>query len=112
MDCTFAVHPALGPGFKEKIYQRATCLELDARGLKFECEKAIEVRFKEWRIPGQKIDLLVEQFVLVEMKVVPKLRPLHTAQVVSYLKTLDLQIGLLINFNVTVLKDGFKRVVR
>ena len=112
MDCAFAVHRALGPGFKEKIYQRATCPELDARGLKFECEKAIEVRFKEWRIPGQKIDLLVEQFVLVEMKVVPKLRPLHTAQVVSYLKTLDLQIGLLINFNVTVLKDGFKRVVR
>jgi len=70
------------------------------------------VKFREWRIPGQRVDLLVEQFVLVEAKVVPKLRAIHRAQVVSYLKTLDLRIGLLINFNVAVLKDGFKRVVR
>ena len=112
MDCAFAVHRILGPGFRERVYQRALSLELDSRGLKFEAEKQIEVRFREWLIPGQRLDLLVEKFVLVEAKVVPKLRPLHTAQVVSYLKTLDLHIGLLINFNVPVLKQGFKRVVR
>ena len=112
MDAAFTVHRALGPGFREKIYHRALCLELDSEGLKFECEKSIEVRFKDWRIPGQKIDLLVEKFVLVETKVVPKIRRIHRAQVLSYLKTLDLRIGLLINFNVAVLKDGFKRVVR
>ena len=112
MDCAFTVHRLLGPGFREKIYERALCLELDACGLKFESEKSIQVRFKEWLIPGQKIDLLVEGFVLVETKVVPKLRPLHRLQVLSYLKTMDLRLGLLINFNVPVLKDGFKRVVR
>ena len=68
--------------------------------------------FKEWRIPGQKIDLIVEQVILVEAKVMPRIRPIHRAQVISYLKTLDLRVGLLINFNVPVLKDGFKRVVR
>jgi GxxExxY protein len=112
MDAAFTVHRALGPGFREKIYQRALCLELDSQGLKFECERPIDVRFKDWRIPGQKIDLLVEQFVLVEAKVVPRIRPIHRAQITSYLKTLDLRIGLLINFNVAALKDGFKRVVR
>src|SRR5687767_11502089 len=112
MDCAFAVHRLLGPGFREKIYERALCLEMDASGLKFECEKPIDVRFREWLIPGQKVDLLVEGGILVEMKVVPKLRRLHRLQVLSYLKTLDLRIGLLINFNVPVLKDGFKRVVR
>jgi GxxExxY protein len=112
MDCAFSVHRLLGPGFREKIYERALCLELDASGLKFESEKPIEVRFREWLIPGQKVDLLVEGCILVETKVVPRLRPLHRLQVLSYMKTLDLRIGLLINFNVPVLKDGFKRVVR
>ena len=70
------------------------------------------MRYKEWQIPGQTVDLLVESSVLVEVKVVPKLRPMHRLQVLSYLKTLDLRIGLLINFNVPVLKDGFKRVIR
>lgn len=112
MDCAFAVHRHLGPGFRERIYERALCLELDDRGLRFECEKRIQVRFKHWLIPGQKVDLLIEDCVLVEAKVVPKLRPLHRLQVLSYLKTLDLRIGLLINFNVAVLKDGFKRVIR
>lgn len=112
MDCAFVVHRELGPGFREKIYQRALGLELDSRGMKFELEKRIDVRFKDWRIPGQQIDLLVEEVVLVEAKVVPRLRHLHRSQVLSYLKTLDLRIGLLINFNVPVLKDGFKRVIR
>ena len=107
-----AVHRSLGPGFREIIYARALHLELDAQKLKFEAEKKIKVRYKHWEIPGQKVDLLVESSVLVEVKVVPRLRPMHRLQVLSYLKTLDLRIGLLINFNVPVLKAGFKRVIR
>jgi len=112
MDCAFTVHRSLGPGFREMIYVRALCLELDAQKLTFESEKNIHVRYRQWQIPGQTVDLLVESSVLVEAKVVPRLRPMHRLQVLSYLKTLDLRIGLLINFNVPVLKDGFKRVIR
>lgn len=111
MDCAFAVHRALGPGFKESIYTHAICLEMDSRGLKFEREKAIEVIYKQWKIPGQRVDLLVEGAVLVEIKSVPKLRRIHTSQVVSYLKTMNLRIALLVNFRARVLKEGFKRVV-
>ena len=112
MDCAFTVHRHLGPGFRERIYQRAFCLELDAAGLPFECEKSINVVYRDWRIPGQKVDLLVDGRVIVEVKTVPRLRPLHRSQLLSYLKTMNLRIGLLINFNCPVLKDGFKRVIR
>jgi GxxExxY protein len=111
MDCAFAVHRALGPGFKESIYRQALCLEMDARGLKFEREKPIEVTYKHWMIPGQRVDLLIEGVVLVEIKSVPRLRKIHSSQVVSYLKTMNLRIGLLVNFKARVLKEGFKRVI-
>lgn len=112
VDVGFTIHNTLGPGFKERIYERAFCLELDSRGLKFECEKSIEVKYKEWRIPGQKVDLIVAKVVLVELKAVPQLRSLHRRQVLSYLKTMDLHIGLLMNFNVSLFKTGVKRVIR
>ena len=112
VDVGFTVHSILGPGFKESIYQRAFCLELDERGLKFECEKKIEVTYKEWKIPGQKVDLIVEGLVLVELKCVPRLRILHRQQAISYLKTLDLEIALLMNFNTALIKNGIKRVIR
>jgi GxxExxY protein len=111
MDGAFTVHRTLGPGFRERIYERAYCLELGSRGLRFETEKPILVKYKQWEIPGQKVDLVVEDVVLVEIKAVPRLLPVHRAQVISYLKTLGLRVGLLINFNVPVLKDGFKRIV-
>jgi GxxExxY protein len=111
MDVGFCVHRELGPGFREKIYQRAFCLELDARGLAFECEKRIEVKYKEWKIPGQTVDLVVAGVVLVELKTVPKVRALHRRQVLSYLKTMNVRIGLIFNFNTELMKYGFKRVV-
>ena len=111
MDAAFCVHRALGPGFREIIYKRAYTLELDSRNLKFECEKKILVRYKEWEIPGQTVDLIVEGTVLVELKAIPKLRPIHRRQVVSYLQTTDLRVGFLINFNVGLLKHGFQRIV-
>ena len=75
--CGIAVHRELGPGFRESIYERAFCLELESRGIKFECEKPVEVRYKQWRIPGQRIDLIVDGVVLVEIKTVSKLKKLH-----------------------------------
>jgi GxxExxY protein len=109
--CGIAVHRELGPGFKERIYERAFCLELESRGIKFECEKPVEVRYKNWRIPGQKIDLMVEGLVLVEIKAVSRLKGLHRSQVISYLKTTELRVGLLMNFNSSLLKDGLRRIV-
>lgn len=64
--CGLTVHRELGPGFKEAIYERAFCLELDSRGIKFECQKPVEVRYKQWTIPGQRIDLIVDGVVLVD----------------------------------------------
>lgn len=109
--CGITVHRELGPGFKEPIYQQAYCLELHARGLRFEAEKKISVKYKEWLIPGQRVDLIVEGVVLVEIKAVSKVKQLHRAQVISYLKTLDLPIGLLLNFNSERLKDSMRRIV-
>jgi GxxExxY protein len=111
VDCGVTVHRVLGPGFREKIYSRAFRLDLDSRQLRFESEKPILVRYKDWTIPGQKVDLIVEDVVLVEIKVVPRLRPIHRVQVISYLKTTGLRVGLLMNFNAVVLKQGLQRVV-
>jgi GxxExxY protein len=78
--------------------------------LRFECEKEIEVVYKGWRIPGQKIDLIVEKTVLVELKAVPRLRPIHRSQVLSYLRTTKLRVGLVMNFNEVLFNNGLRRV--
>ena len=111
VDAGIHVHRHLGPGFREVIYSRAFCLELDARRIQFECEKPLLVRYKHWQIPGQKVDLIVGGCVLVELKAVTKLRKLHVNQVLSYLKTMDIRLGIIMNFNTRVLRDGLKRVV-
>jgi len=109
--CAIDVHRELGPGFKESIYHTAFRLELKSRGIQFESEKAILVKYRQWTIPGQRIDLIVEGTVLVEVKAVPKLRPLHKYQVQSYLRTTGLPVGLLLNFNAPLLRDGLERVL-
>jgi len=111
MDCAFAVHRELGPGYREKIYSAAYCLELDLMGIKFEREKKIDVRYKLWVIPGQRIDLVLEGLVLVEIKAVPKLLKLHERQVRSDLKTMGLRVGLLVNFNTVLVKNGMRRII-
>ena len=108
--CGIAVHKELGPGFKECIYHTAFRLELQSRGIPFESEKPILVKYRDWYIPGQKLDLIVAGVVLVELKAVPKLRLMHRYQVQSYLRTAGLPIGLLLNFNTTLLKEGLQRV--
>jgi GxxExxY protein len=107
------VHSKLGPGFLEKIYERALCYELNQRGIPFECQKAINVPYKNIQISGQQLDLLVDGIVIVELKAVDHVSPIHHAQLISYLKATGLKIGLLINFNVKLLKDGgIRRILK
>jgi len=106
------VHRLLGPGFLESVYKKALIYELQLRGLKVEWEKDILVPYKDIQLEGQRLDLLVGERVIVELKAVTELHPIHQAQLLSYLKATNLRLGLLINFNVRVLKDGLKRLVR
>jgi len=108
--CAINVHRTLGPGFKERIYHTALRLEFESQGVFYESEKPIEVKYRQWKIPGQKVDLIVAGIVLVEVKAVPRLRVIHRCQVQSYLKTTGLPIGLLMNFNARLLKHGLQRV--
>ena len=106
------VHRHLGPGFLESIYERAMEHELVSQGVHVERQKEILVPYKDIRIPGQKLDILVGGRIIVELKTVDEFAPIHHAQLLSYLKATGLRLGLLINFKVPVLKDGIKRVVR
>jgi GxxExxY protein len=105
------VHRILGPGFKERIYHRAFCLELEEQGLSYEREKRILVPYKRWQIEGHIVDLIVAGVVIVELKVLERLAEVHRLQVLSYLKATGLRLGYMMNFNTEVLKHGTKRVV-
>jgi GxxExxY protein len=106
------VHRELGPGFLESIYRKALAYELTLRGFPVEQEKEVIVHYKDIQIPGQRLDLLVAERVVVELKCVEDFAPIHQAQLISYLKATSRRLGLLINFKVCVLKDGIKRIVR
>jgi GxxExxY protein len=105
------VHRHLGPGFLERIYHDALCVELQTRGVPFERERPITVRYKAVEIPGQRVDLIIDNKVIVELKAVPQLDDLHEARVISYLRTTGLRLGLLMNFNHKTLKEGLNRLV-
>ena len=106
------VHRHLGPGLLETAYTSCLAYELSKRGLRFEKEKDLPVNDKEVKLDaGYRLDLLVENRVVVEVKSVDGLSPVHEAQLLSYLKLGGYRRGLLINFNVKVLKDGIKRLV-
>ena len=105
------VHRQLGPGFLESLYEEALCIELEQRLVPFERQKEISVLYKGRPIGQQRIDLLVGGSLIVELKAVEALAEIHKAQVISYLKATHLSLGLLINFNVPVLKDGIHRIV-
>ncbi len=106
------VHRALGPGLLESAYETCLAFELVERGLKVEQQKALPVVYREVKLDcGYRLDLLVEEAVIVEVKAVDRLAPIHKAQLLSYLRLSGYKVGLLINFNVKVLKDGVRRVV-
>jgi len=105
------VHRHLGPGLLESIYEEALCLELNLRNIPFQRQVAVNVTYKGHTIKGQRIDLLVDDKVIVELKAVSHLPDIATAQVLSYLKATNLKRALLINFGLSRLVDGVKRFV-
>ena len=106
------VHRELGPGFIEPVYHRALVIALRRRQLFVEKQKPIEIRYRGELVCRHFLDLVVENAVVIEVKAVRKLRPLHQAQILSYLKASGYRAGLLINFNVPLLVDGLRRFVR
>jgi len=106
------VHNALGPGLLEKTYKECLYYKIAKSGLKVEKEKPIPLVFEEVKLDcGYRIDLLVENSLVIEIKSVDSVNPVHLAQTLTYLKLGNYKLGLLINFNVLRLKDGIKRIV-
>jgi len=106
------VHRALGPGLLESAYEQCLCHELSLQNLEFRRQVELPVRYKSVQLDcGYRIDVLVEERVVVELKSVERLLPIHEAQLMTYLKLSGRSVGLLLNFQVPVLKDGLKRIV-
>ncbi len=105
------VHRELGPGFLESVYEAALAIELADRGFAVERQSPIRVQYKGHDVGEGRMDMLVERKLIVELKTVEEFAPIHTAQVLSYLKSTGLRLGLLVNFNVPRLKDGLKRII-
>jgi len=111
VDAALAVHRFLGPGLIESVYEVCLCYELSQRGVSFESQLPVPVHYKGIRLDADlRLDLLVEGCVIVELKAVEKLLPIFEAQLLTYLKLTGKRVGLLINFNVPLLKDGIKRL--
>lgn len=105
------VHRLLGSGYLESVYEEALCVELQRQGIAFVQQSPMAVNYKGVKVGEGRLDLLVENRLVVELKAVEALAPIHRAQVLSYLKATKLQLGLLINFNAPILKDNIKRVI-
>jgi len=106
------VHRHLGPGLLESVYEECLCYELSQAGLSFQRQLATPVNYKGIKLGcAYRLDLVVENAVIVEIKAIDDLAPIHSAQLLTYLKSLNKRVGLLINFNVPILKNGLKRIV-
>jgi GxxExxY protein len=105
------VHRGLGPGLLESAYEECICYELSQAGLAFERQVKLPVVYKAVNLEcGYRMDIVVEGLLVLEIKAVERIHPVHGAQLLSYLKLADLPIGLLLNFHAAVLKDGIKRI--
>jgi len=110
--CAIEVHKELGPGLLESTYQLCLAHEFQLQGIPFEAEKELPVIYKTSRLDcGYRIDFLVAGKVILELKSVQEILPIHEAQLLTYMKLAEIRLGLLINFNVKLLKDGIKRFV-
>ena len=105
------VHRHLGPGLLESVYEGALCVELSLRDIPFERQSTVELVYKGHRVGQGRLDLLIDGQLIVELKAVEALNEVHRAQVISYLKTTGRTLGLLINFNLPVLRSGIKRII-
>jgi len=112
LDAAFRVHSALGPGLLESAYEHCLLYELGKRGIQARRQVELPIAYEGVKIDaGYRLDLLVEHKVIVEIKTVAHLLPIHEAQLLTYLKLSNIQLGLLLNFNVNSLKQGIKRMV-
>ena len=106
------VHKHLGPGLLESAYEECLCRELDLRGIDFKRQVPLPLSYKGLKLDcGYRLDLLVEDKVIVELKTVEAIAPIHEAQILTYLKLRDIRLGLIINFNVPLLVEGIRRLV-
>lgn len=112
LNCSYKIHTALGPGLLENAYEECLFFELKSIGLKVENQKGLPLRYKDITLDvGYRLDLLVEDKIVVELKSVEDLTDVHFAQVLTYLELSKCKVGLLINFNVKSLKYGIKRII-
>jgi GxxExxY protein len=105
------VHRALGPGFSERVYESALAIELAHRGVAFQRQHPFEVLYRGQRVGEGRVDLFVEECLVVELKAAERIAPVHVAQVVGYLRALRAPLGLVLNFGCANLRDGIQRVV-
>ena len=112
VDCCYRIHTKLGPGLLESVYLEILIYELRKAGLKCQKEVGIPVHYEEVKIDlGFRADLIVENLVIIELKSIEKVQPVHKKQLMTYLKLTGMKLGLLANFNVNLIKDGIERVV-
>jgi GxxExxY protein len=112
VDCCFKVHTGLGPGLLESIYEEVLSYEIIKRGLNLERQKGIPVIYDQIKMElGFRADIIVENKVIIELKSIETIAPVHTKQLLTYLKLTGLKLGLLVNFNEALIKDGIKRIV-
>jgi GxxExxY protein len=112
LDAAFKVHTALGPGLLESVYETCTAFETRESGLQVITQVALPVTYRDIKMDaGLRLDMLVENCVIVEFKSVETMNPVYDAQLITYLKLTGIRLGFLINFNVVHLKDGIKRIV-
>ena len=110
--CAIKVHKTLGPGLLESVYQQCLTYDLEKAGLIVDCEVPMPVKYDKVSIDmGFRIDMMVEKAVIIENKTVEKILPIHEAQLLTYLKLTNLKLGFLLNWNVTLMKYGIKRMV-
>ena len=112
VDIAIKVHKKLGPGLLESVYAKCFCYELAKRGIQFEIQKEVPVIYEEMNLgDGLRLDLLVEDIIIVEFKAQENYHPVWKAQLLSYLKLTNKRLGLLINFHVPVMKEGIERII-
>ena len=106
------VHRGLGPGYRESLYHKAMKVELDRRGLGYRSEWPVAVSYKGVEIGAGKLDFLIEDQLVLELKAVERLHPVHEAQVLHYLKAANLPLALILNFRAPLMKQGIKRLIQ
>ncbi len=112
ISCAYEVHRTLGPGLLELVYQKALVQELKLRGFKVKSEVDIEINYKGVNVGSDlRLDIIVNDTIIIELKSVETILPIHKKQLLTYLRLMNLQLGLLINFNTNLLKDGITRIV-